>query len=180
MYSCSLWIRVSSWLFTRRTLVKTWRNVRKLIKEATNILRDGRRAGARHFHIAGDLDKELGLLCTGDEDDQEFREVCGPQRWLGGEADPGGFGKLTWCNIMMEFNCQPVSTWSSCDDRRERACTHKMWKSWKDATAGLHPGPKTDLCTTYIHNKVNLCSTWDHLPVCATMQRKQGTRLFYS
>ena len=49
----------------------------KLIKEATKILQEGRRTGAKTNSVASVQNFELGLLCTGDEDDQELREMYG-------------------------------------------------------------------------------------------------------
>ena len=51
-------------------------------------LREGRHFGARRF-VAADLNVELGLLCTGDEEDSELGELYGPLCWRGFEADPG-------------------------------------------------------------------------------------------
>ena len=47
----------------------------KLMKETTNNLHEGRRAGAKRFYIAGDLNIELGFLCTGDDDVEEVSEM---------------------------------------------------------------------------------------------------------
>ena len=46
----------------------------------TKVLWEGRRAGAKTFYIAGDLNVELGLLCTDDDDDdvKELNEMYGP------------------------------------------------------------------------------------------------------
>ena len=94
----------------------------KFIKEATIILHERRRAGARHFCIAGDLNIELGLPCTGDEDDQELREI-----------------------ILKDFNCKAASAWSSCDDPTgEDLYTQTMG-------LGLYLGPKMMSSQTYIH-----------------------------
>ena len=55
---------------------------------------------------------ELGLLCTGEDED-------GPQCWHGCDGDPGGLETTIWCGVMKEFNCKAASTSSSCDQRRE-------------------------------------------------------------
>ena len=65
----------------------------------TNMLHEGRRAGAS-FYIAGDLNIEFGLLCTGDDDVGDPSEVHGAQCWQGCDADPGGFKKMMWYDIM--------------------------------------------------------------------------------
>ena len=40
----------------------------KCVTDVTKVLCEGRRAGAKKFHIAGGLNVELGLLCTGDDE----------------------------------------------------------------------------------------------------------------
>ena len=45
------------------------------MKETTNKTNEARRAGAKRFYIAGDLDIELGFLCTGDDDVEEVSEM---------------------------------------------------------------------------------------------------------
>ena len=69
------------------------------------------------------LNIDLGVLCM--DDDEEMQERCGPQCWYGIDADPGGFLKTMWLDVMRESNCKAVSTLSSCDDRRERAFTQQ-------------------------------------------------------
>ena len=63
---------------------------------STKILHEGRQAGARRFYIAGDLNIELGLLCTGDDDVGELSELYGPQCWQRCDVDLGGFKKFMW------------------------------------------------------------------------------------
>ena len=74
----------------------------KFINEVTQFLQEGRRAGAKFFFLKkkGDLNIELGLLCTGDEDAEDLREMYGCQCWLSCERDPGGFKKMMWYDIM--------------------------------------------------------------------------------
>ena len=88
----------------------------------TKVLHEGRQEGARRF-ISGDMNIELGLRCR--DEDEEMQEMYGPQWWHGIDADPGGLKKAMWRKIMKEFNCKAIATWSSCDDWRERACTHR-------------------------------------------------------
>ena len=64
------------------------------IKDVTKVLWEGRRAGAKTFYIAGDLNVELGLLCTSDDDVEELTELHGPFCWQGCENDQGGVKKL--------------------------------------------------------------------------------------
>ena len=59
-------------LLIRATFLKTSRSSRKNV---TQILREGRQRGVRRFFVAGDLNIELGLLCTGDEEDEELIDM---------------------------------------------------------------------------------------------------------
>ena len=65
-------------MFTDLTRVKTWR-----IMSSSSWRRHkfNRKDAAQEtaFHIDGDFCMELGLLCTGDDDDQQLREMYGPQ-----------------------------------------------------------------------------------------------------
>ena len=101
----------SSWLFTRSSRRRRKSCMKDDVQELDTF-------------ITGDLNMDLGLLCTCDDDVQDFREMYGPQCLLGGEADPGSVKKLMWY-VMEEFNCEVVSLWSSCGERRERAFTHR-------------------------------------------------------
>ena len=94
----------------------------------TTVLQDGRREGARRFFVAGDLIVELRQRCT--DDDGEMREFYGPQCWHGIDPDLGGLKKTMWLELMKEFNCNAVSSWSSCDDwRREGIHTQIVWEN---------------------------------------------------
>ena len=53
--------------------------------EMTKVLDEGRREGARRFFIAGDLNTELGLMYT--DEDEELQEANWPQCWHGIDAD---------------------------------------------------------------------------------------------
>ena len=72
----------------------------QLVEEMSKILRDGRQEGAKRFYIAGDSNIELGLRCTGDDEDEEQYDVYGPQCWQGCDVDLGGFQKLMWYEIV--------------------------------------------------------------------------------
>ena len=89
-------------------------------------IREGRRSGATRFYIAGDF-IELGLLCTGNEEDEDLSDMYGPQCWQVFRADPGGIKKMMWYSNMKEFDIRAISTWSSCDDWEGMAFTHKQW-----------------------------------------------------
>ena len=65
----------------------------KFVEDAKKILREGRREGAKSFYIAGDLNVELGLLCTGDDDVDEINEMYGPLCWQNYDNDAGGHKK---------------------------------------------------------------------------------------
>ena len=80
------------------------------MERMTLILRDERRCGAKRFYIAGDFNIELGLLCTGIEEDEEFCGMYGPHCWQGYGTDTSGFKKMLWYNIMKEYHCKAIST----------------------------------------------------------------------
>ena len=70
------------------------------ILNVTIILRERRRARAQELYITGDLNVELGLFSTDEDDIGEFHEMYGPLCWQWCERDHGGFKKLTWYGIM--------------------------------------------------------------------------------
>ena len=45
------------------------------VSSVTKVLREGRRGGAKDFYITSDLNVELGVMCT-DEEDIEELEGC--------------------------------------------------------------------------------------------------------
>ena len=99
----------------------------EFVEDAKRSLWEGRRSGARSFYVAGDLNVELGLLCTDDDDAKKISEMYGSLCWQSYDTDPGGYKKMSWYEIMKEFSCRASSTWSSCDDRKELAFTSKGW-----------------------------------------------------
>ena len=64
------------------------------VKEAKKVEWEGRRAGAKTFHIAGVFNVESGSQKTGGDDVEEVNEICGPPCWHGCDPDHGGFKKL--------------------------------------------------------------------------------------
>ena len=112
-----------SWRYEERQTAVLFGSVlvMAMYKDVTKVLWEGCRAGAKTFHIAGDLNVELGLLCTSDDEVEELNETNGPLYWQGCENDQGGFKKLMCYEIMKEFNCKATSIWSRCDDETEMA-----------------------------------------------------------
>ena len=55
----------------------------------------------------------------------------------GHEADPGGLKKAMWLEIFIEFPCEALSTWLSCDDRRQRRHAQSVWKETGNFAAEL-------------------------------------------
>ena len=145
------------------------------------VLRGGRRGGAREFHITRDLNVELGMMCTDEKDIEELNEMYGRSCWQGYDHDPGGFKKLTWYGIMKEFNCKATSTWSKCGRAKETAFTHRQlgdkrqeWKSQLDYIIG--PRERDD--DVDIHNDVKLWDTWDHYPIYGVIQEGKSAEHF--
>ena len=60
------------------------------ISSVTEVLREGRRGGAREFYVTVDLNVELGLMCTDEKDIEELNVMYGPLCWQGYERDHGG------------------------------------------------------------------------------------------
>ena len=80
------------------------------MERMTLILRDERRCGAKRFYIAGDFNIELGLLCTGIEEDEELCGMYGPHCWQVYGTDTVGLKKMLSYNIMKEYHCKAIST----------------------------------------------------------------------
>ena len=95
------------------------------VSSVFRVLREGRRGGANKFYITGDLNVELMMLCTDENDVEELNEKYGPLCWQGYDHNPGGYRKIMWYSIMKEFNCKGSSTWSNDVHSKDAACTHK-------------------------------------------------------
>ena len=80
------------------------------VSSVHRVLREGRRGGAKKFYITGDLNVELGMICTGENDIEELNEIYGPLCWQRYDRDPGGYKKIMWYSIMKEFDCKVSST----------------------------------------------------------------------
>ena len=52
------------------------------------------REGAKRFYITGDLNVELGMICTDENDIKELNEMYGPLCWQWYDHDPGGYKKI--------------------------------------------------------------------------------------
>ena len=51
------------------------------IASVVKVLREGRESGAKNFCIAGDINVEMGLMCTDENGEEELTKLCGPQCW---------------------------------------------------------------------------------------------------
>ena len=83
---------------------KTWMYMRQSLRMSPKSCGKDVAQKPRKFYIAGDLNVELRLLCTDDEDVEELQEMYGPLRWHGCNNDQGGFKKLMWYEITEEFH----------------------------------------------------------------------------
>ena len=90
------------------------------VSSVVTVLREGRRSGAKDFYITGDLNVELGLMCTDEKDIEELTEMYGPLCWQGYDKDPGGFKKTMWYEIKKEFDCKVSCAQSECGKGREK------------------------------------------------------------
>ena len=95
------------------------------ISSVVKVLREGCRGGATDFYITCDLNVELGMMCTDENDIEELTGMCGTLCWQGNDKDPGGVKKVMWYEIMKEFNCQASSTWSVYGREEENAFTYR-------------------------------------------------------
>ena len=82
----------------------------------------------RHFYISGDLNVELGMMCTDEDDIEELNEIYGSLCWQGHKHDPGGHQKFMWYSIMKEFKCKKSSTWSSYKERERGLHAQTTWE----------------------------------------------------
>ena len=97
-----------------------------------------------------------------------YVSIYGPPYWYGIDADLGLFKKTMWFEVMNEINCTGLSTWSSCDDQREKVFTQSLGQTWIVIAIGLHLG------TDIVRHEVKLCSTWDHYFDYTTIQDTEG------
>ena len=112
MYSNSLRHHLGDGSVCSRLKQQNERCARPASRASLKVLREGRRGGAKDFYITGDLNVELGMMCTDENDIEELTKMYGSMCWQGYDKDPGGFKKLMWYEIMKEFNCKASSTWS--------------------------------------------------------------------
>ena len=63
------------------------------ISSIAEVLREGRKGGARDFNITGDFNVELGLTCIDEKGNEELTKMYGPLCWQGYDKAPGGFKK---------------------------------------------------------------------------------------
>ena len=59
------------------------------ISSVIKVLREGRRGGAKDFFFTGDLDVELGMMCTDEKDTEELMGMYCPLCWQGHDKVPG-------------------------------------------------------------------------------------------
>ena len=101
--------------------------------------------------------------------------MYGPDCWQEYGTDSGGFKKMMWYHIMKEDHCKAISTWLSCDERKEMAFTHKQWgKNGRTSRLDSLLGS-----TQVLHVfTIKLSSTWDHFPVYAVILKGEEGRCY--
>ena len=137
-------------------------------------------AGWEWRAVVDELERErLGV------DQTQARRVTGVRgrahfEWPGCENDQGGFMKLMWYQIVKEFKCKATSTWSSCDDEREMAFTHRNCTEDGGRTSQLDYilGPRMASDQVYTHNDVKFWCTWDR-DVFAMIQ-EDGSETYFT
>ena len=72
---------------------KVWRCTRLASRASCT---SGRTSGGAKDHIAGDLDVDLRMMCTDENDIEELTGTCGLLCWQGYDEDADGFKKLRW------------------------------------------------------------------------------------
>ena len=148
-----------------QTRVKVLRMYEDCISSVVRVLREGRRDGARDFYITGDLNVELGLMCTNEKDNEELTKMYGPLCWQGYDNDPGGFKK----------------TWSKCGKGREEAFKHRHLRQvekYEISQLDYIIGPMRRNDEIYIHNEGRLWATLDHFPIFARVQEEAHAIVF--
>ena len=142
------------------------------ISSVTNILREGRRGGAREFHIGGDLNGGLGLLCTDEEDIEELNEMYGPLCWQVCERDHSGFKQLMWYGLVKDFNCKGTSNgfrapaiWKKKGNDREAQLDYFIGPRWKSDEA-------------HIYNDVTIWDSWYSFQIYAVIQEYEASNYF--
>ena len=63
------------------------------ISSVVQVLREGRKGGAKDFYITGDNNADLGLMCADDNDEGELTKLYGPFCWQRYDKERGGFKK---------------------------------------------------------------------------------------
>ena len=51
---------------------------------------------SKNSALQGNLNVELGMMWTDEDDIEELMEIYGPLCWQGNDKDPGGFNKTRW------------------------------------------------------------------------------------
>ena len=152
------------------------------IASVVKVLREGRKGGGKNFYIAGDINVDLGLMCTDENEEEELTKLCGPFCWQGYyDKDPGGSQKIWWYGIMKEFDCEVPSTWSACGTVRAEAFTHRhLGKDRKEELSQLDCiiGPMRRNDEVSIHNAGRLWATWDHYPIFARIEEEPHVNVF--
>ena len=143
-------------------LSKSSEESERFMQVLKKVMTEDRKEGAKRIFEAGGLNGELGFLCINEDD--EVKELHGPHCWYGVEADPG---EAASSDIVTEFECKAMSTWLSCDCRRDEAFTHKTWekdvlRSWIffcDRRSAVVPVSSTLRRSCAVHGIISRCVT---------------------
>ena len=72
--------RCTAILFLTRHSDKDLEQYEACVSNFLRVLREARKEEAKKFYISGDLNVELGMMCTDMEDAEELAEIYGPLR----------------------------------------------------------------------------------------------------
>ena len=95
------------------------------VSSVLRVFSEGRRGANFFFYIIGDLNVELEMMCTDENDIEELNEMYGAsvlakvclRSWM--------LQKFMWYSIVKEFNCKVSSMWSDDHRTKDAAFTHR-------------------------------------------------------
>ena len=155
------------------------------ISSVTKVLREGRRGGAREFYITGDLNVELGLMCTDEKDIEELNEMHGTLCWQGYEKRQWRFQEadVVWNHEGDQLQgCIHVVRVRPSQRYYFHTQTTQRQEAGMEGAAGLHyiVGPRCKADEAHINKDVKIWDSWDHYQIYASMQEDEIAKYGFS